>query len=169
MYKLGQYTLFFSFYSFIGGLIETLYRFVTEGYLYGVHGFLHLPILPIYGFGALIIIWLSRRIHNPVLLFLASALAATVLEFATSWLIQMIFGITIWDYNNDPFNLYGRVDLFSSLGFGVAALVLVYLIHPFLSAILKHASRRTTIVVAGFVWVVLLTDAITSFVQRLVH
>ena len=170
MYTIGRYTLFFLIYSFVGSLIETLYRLITEGQLYGIHGFLHhLPILPIYGFGALIVILLARKVRHPFLLFVLSALAASVLEFVTSWGIEMVLGTRIWDYSNDPLNLFGRVDLFSSIGFGLVALLLVYYIHPLVSKLIKHLTQRTTIVIASVVWVVLLTDTVISFVQRLKH
>ena len=170
LYIFGRYVWYFLIYSFLGAVVETLYRLVTEHQLYGVHGFLHLPIFPIYGIGALLIITiLAKRVRHIVPLFFLGALLATVLEFAAHLLIQIIFGERIWDYSNVPFNLDGRISLYSSIGFGVAAVLLVHFIHPFLEKKFDRLPKKVNIVVAIVVIAVLLVDIITSVIARLAN
>lgn len=168
MNTIAKYILYFIFYSALGGIAETLYRLATEHQLYGVHGFLHLPILPIYGVGALmIIVLLSPRIKHPAALFVLAALLASIVEFVAHWLIEVIFGVWIWGYENNSFNLFGRVSLISSIAFGFAALLIVYLIHPRLVAITKRLPKKVIAIAATILGGIVLVDIVISVVQRL--
>lgn len=128
--------LYFALYSVIGWICEVLYcsalarKWVSRGFLHG-------PYCPIYGFGALIILFLLLpfRMH-PALLFLCAVLSTTALEYFTSWLMEKVFGLRWWDYSNMRFHLGGRVCLLNSLLFGALGEVMVYGIHPFLSRLI---------------------------------
>lgn len=159
---------FFLIYSFVGAVVETIFRLITEHQLYGIHGFLHLPIFPIYGVGALLIVTLfKRQIKHIGLLFFAGALLTTALEFTAHLLIEVIFNERIWDYSNVPFNIDGRVSLYSSIGFGVAAVALVHFIHPRLEKMFDRLPSKVNVVVAVIVSLVLIVDITVSVIQRL--
>jgi uncharacterized membrane protein len=168
-YTFGKYVLYFLIYSLLGGVIEILYRLATEHQLYNVHGFLHLPLFPIYGFGALLIIkLLGTHVRHPIPLFVVGAVIATALEFVGHWLIEVIFGDRIWDYKNIPLNLEGRVNLYSSIGFGLAAVLLVHFIHPRVEKIVGLLPKRPLIALSVVILAVLLTDFIWSAIERLI-
>jgi uncharacterized membrane protein len=169
MYVFGQYTLLFVVYSFLGGLAETAFRLATEHHLYGIHGFLHLPILPIYGFGALLVLLMVRllKLRNPILVFAYSIILTSALEFLTGWIIELIFHVRIWDYSDKPYTIDGRVSIENSIGFGAIALVLVYVIHPILTDIMKRIHPRILLSISFILLAVVAADFIVSFVQRL--
>jgi len=168
MYVFGRYILLFLIYSFLGGLGEMIFRLITEHQLYGIHGFLHLPIMPIYGFGALLIVAVMRgRAKHPILLFLGGALLATMLEFIANWLIEIIFHTRIWDYSHKAFSFDGRVSLDNSIGFGIAAVLLVYLIHPFVWRALQRIPKQPTIIIATLLLAIVLVDIVVSVIERL--
>lgn len=168
MQLIARYALLFLLYSILGAIAETLFRLVTEYQLYGVHGYLHLPILPIYAVGSLIIVTLvGKHTRHPVLIFFGAALAATVLEFIAHWLIEMIFHVRIWDYSNNALNLFGRVSLESSLGFGLAALLLVYIIHPRAVHLLDKLPKKVVLIGGWLAAVMLLVDIVWSTIERL--
>ncbi|MFZ3010173.1 MAG: putative ABC transporter permease [Candidatus Microsaccharimonas sp.] len=168
IYSIGKYVLFFLIYSLLGVVVETIYRLITEQQLYGAHGFLHLPLFPIYGFGALLIILLLRtHVRHPIWLFFAGAFLATVLEFVGHWLIEVVFGDRIWDYKSLPFNLDGRISLYSSVGFGLGAVLLVHVIHPRLEKLVNRLPKRPTIIIASVVLTVLVTDFVLTVIERL--
>lgn len=167
MYRTAKYILLFFVYSALGGFVETLFRLATEHHWYGVHGFLHIPILPIYGVGAILIILIGRHFRNPTVLFVLATLAAAILEFASSWIIEMVFGVRIWDYSNDPLNFQGRVRLSTAIGFGLAGVWLVYFINPRLVRLFERIPKRIAITIATAVAAVILIDIIFSVVQRL--
>ena len=92
---------------------------------------LHGPICPIYGFGALIILfgiypWRETWFR----LFVASAILASILEYFSSWLLETIFHTKWWDYSAHKFNLNGRICLLNSCAFGLGGVALEHFLHP---------------------------------------
>jgi uncharacterized membrane protein len=167
MHVVPRYILLFVIYSLIGVLVEVIFGLIVDHRINGVgYGFLFIPIMTIYGFGAAFILFLRRYLHGPVVLFIGSILITTLLEFISHWLFQVLFGIQFWDYSNKPFNIEGRVSLDSSIGFGVAAVLLVYVIHPFVSRLLARLSRRWTIILAILAGSVLMVETVHSLVKR---
>ncbi|MBM6687167.1 putative ABC transporter permease, partial [Faecalicatena contorta] len=67
---------------------------------------------------------------HPVLLFLVSALGASVLEYATSWAMERLFHARWWDYTDFRFNLNGRICLLGAVVFGLGGVVIVRVIQP---------------------------------------
>ena len=165
--KISEYVLYFVIYSAVGALVETAFRFVTEGQLYGIHGILHFPILPIYGFGALLILLISNYVRKPIPLFIVATVLTSVLEFISSWIYEMIFGTKLWDYSEKHFNFEGRVSLDNSLGFGVVALLLVYELHPFVKKWIEKIPSVAIIILAVSIVAVLGIDLTLSFISKL--
>lgn len=122
--------LTFVIYSFLGWVCETVYcsvgsrKFVNRGFLHG-------PLCPVYGVGALLVLWLlPEEPKNTLSLFLSAVLVTTVLEYITSVLLEKLFHMKWWDYSRYKFQINGRVCLLNSLMFGVLATVLVRFINP---------------------------------------
>ncbi len=96
--------------SVIGWIYEVLvYRFEL-GYGFVNRGFLFGPWLPVYGFGGLFIIAGTAGLRNreckigrvditPVICFLAVMLIASILELATSYVMDAFMGGCQWDYS----------------------------------------------------------------------
>lgn len=129
-YTQSEWLLFFFFYCFCGWIWESCFvsfqkkRWVNRGFLHG-------PFLPIYGFGAVIILWLTLPVQeNLILIYLIGMAGATVLEYFTGALMERLFHMRYWDYSNMRFNLNGHICLACSLGWGVFSVLLVKVIHP---------------------------------------
>ena len=121
---------YFFVYAIAGWICEDIYcgigqrKFVNRGFLYG-------PYCPIYGFGSLIVIYLLSPFYDhPLLVFIGGVIFTSLLEYLTSWIMEVLFQERWWDYSSYPFNINGRVCLRNSLLFGVMAFVLMYLVHP---------------------------------------
>ncbi len=123
--------LAFSFYSFLGWFTETLYCSIgARKFVY--RGFLHGPVCPIYGFGAIaILLCLEPFSKLPWLVFILGTLIASLLEYFVSYLLEKLFHKSWWDYSNKKFNLNGRICLLNSLFWGILAIALVYFLQPF--------------------------------------
>ncbi len=128
-YTFWQWVLFFDIYCFAGWCIESAIvsvntrRPVNRGFLRG-------PFLPIYGFGAVIILWSTLPVaEQPALVFLCGMLGATVLEYVTGWLMETLFKTKYWDYSHKRLQVHGRICLTSSLFWGVLSLLLTYVLH----------------------------------------
>ena len=132
----SRFFVWFVVYSCMGWLYETLYCTVKSG-KWANRGFLYGPMCPIYGVGALGISAVYEHLRwegggDPAWwqIFVIAVLGSVVLEYSTSWLLEKMFHAYWWDYSDSPLNINGRVCLPASLAFGVAGLVVVYLVYP---------------------------------------
>ncbi|KAB7790945.1 putative ABC transporter permease [Bifidobacterium leontopitheci] len=134
MLLLEKLFLWFLFYSFVGWVYESIlvsfleHRPVNRGFLNG-------PLCPIYGSGAVLAVVLLQPLGNPVLIFLASMIGASVLEYVTSWVMEQLFHARWWDYSDYRFNLNGRICLLGACIFGVGGVVITKLIHPYVAGV----------------------------------
>ena len=127
----------FFIYAVLGWGIEVIYAAGKRGEFVN-RGFLNGPYCPIYGIGAILVIFLLDSVANNLLyLFLGSVLITTALELLVGFLLAQIFQQKWWDYSEMPFNIGGYVCLLFSLKWGVACLILVDRIHPNVSSLIN--------------------------------
>lgn len=99
--------------SVVGLGIETVYHFALyNGELQDRAGLLYGPFSPIYGFGGVLLTVFLNRLwnRNPLLIFLASAAIGGAFEYATSWFMEVAFGVTAWDYTGQWLSINGRTS-----------------------------------------------------------
>lgn len=119
-------------YSFAGFLLETAFAWLTGGAA-GRKGLLVLPLCPVYGAGACLVLALTAPVRGePPAVFLVGGLAATAAEYLAALYHEKALGVSFWDYGDLPGSLHGRVCLPFSLAWGTLSLGLVYWVHPFL-------------------------------------
>lgn len=126
------YYIFLTFitYSILGWIIESTYCSIFEKKIIN-RGFLIGPYCPIYGSAAVVIILtLSSFKNNFVAIFLLSMILSGILEYITSYVLEKIFKLSLWDYSTYKFNLNGRICLRNLLMFGVLAVLLIEFINP---------------------------------------
>ena len=122
--------IYFSIYSFIGWVCEVLYCSILSKKLVN-RGFLVGPVCPIYGVGALFVIWLLKPVEASLpLIFLGGLVITSTLEYFTGWLLEVFFSTRWWDYRNQKFNIAGRVCLRNSILFGVLSVALMKGLYP---------------------------------------
>ncbi len=158
--------LYFFFYSFAGWILEVIYRSWSQKRFVNA-GFLHGCFVPIYGFGALLVIAGDRFMNglNPALQLVIIALALTALEYAVGWLFEKAFGLKLWDYHANRFNLHGRVSLqFSALWAAMAGL-LVFVIHPRMAGALSSVRDGALVAAAAFLAAYFITDVVVSVIS----
>ena len=130
LYDLSKIFLLFIIYSFLGWLMETVACFLSTK-KFTNRGFLLGPCCPIYGFGVLLIVILLHKYQkDPLILFIMAIIICSLLEYITSWLMEIIFKNRWWDYSNRKFNINGRVCLIGAVVFGTLSLILIKLVHP---------------------------------------
>lgn len=117
-------------YSFLGFFLEATYAAATGGNP-DRKGLCVLPLCPVYGVGACLILALSGPVvGQPPALFLLGGLAATATEYLSALYHEKVLGVTFWSYQGLPGNVQGRVCLLFSCAWGALAQVLVYWVHP---------------------------------------
>ncbi len=129
-YSLWQWVLVFYLYCFLGWCFESTVVSVQQRHFVN-RGFLRGPMLPIYGFGATILLHVSLPLYDkPTALFLASMIAATAFEYVVGVIMEKLFKVKYWDYSTHRFQFQGRICLQSSLCWGFLGLILARVIHP---------------------------------------
>lgn len=125
-----QWFLYFAIYSVLGWVCETVYcsviqrKFVNRGFLNG-------PVCPIYGVGAILVIFLLQpAAGNVALLFVSGVVVTTILEYLTSVLLEKLFHMKWWDYSHFKLQINGRVCLLNSLMFGALSVFVMLVLHP---------------------------------------
>ncbi|WP_461215146.1 putative ABC transporter permease [Lacticaseibacillus sp. GG6-2] len=124
------WVLYFFAYAFVGWVWESGYVSVQKRHWVN-SGFLNGPIIPVYGFSMIAVLAAIAPFQNNLLvLYLASAVVVTIIEYLTSWLMELLFHARWWDYSKVPLNLNGRVALPISAFWGLGVVVIVKFIHP---------------------------------------
>lgn len=146
-YTFIQWLLFFFIYCFLGWVWESCYVSAKNREWIN-RGFLHGPMLPIYGSGAIIVLLCTIGVRDQiVLIFLFGMIGATILEYVTGAYMERLFRVRYWDYSHMPLNLKGYICLPVSLGWGVFSVLLVRVIHvPIENLVLQIPERIAEVV-----------------------
>ncbi|MEI3176560.1 MAG: putative ABC transporter permease [Lachnospiraceae bacterium] len=161
-YSFQQWLLFFYIYCFFGWCFESRYvslrkhRFVNRG-------FLHSPLLPIYGSGAVVMLLVTLRIRSyAVLMFFAGMIGATALELVVGLVMEAVFEVKYWDYSNQKFNYKGVICLSSSLCWGLFTVLLNKVIHQPVEAFVLGLPAAAVTVTVCVISVIFLCDTVVS-------
>lgn len=159
---LYMYFLLFIIYSIIGWGLEILFavftekRFINRGFLMG-------PYCPIYGCGCLLLtILLSKYINEPFALFALSMIICSILEYFTSWIMEVIFKMRWWDYSDEKYNINGRICLETMVPFGIIGVLVVRYLNPFLYDILNRLNASTLHLITVILACIFIIDLIIS-------
>ena len=127
--------------SFCGFIYELLFYRIDLGY-FVKRGSSYGPWIPIYAFGVLAYALLVYRFKDkPLLVFLLCVIVSGLLEYATGWFLYNICDTRLWDYNTEIWNfgnIGGYVCFRSVLVFGLAGLMLIYVVIPMLVKIMNR-------------------------------
>lgn len=129
----------FILYSFLGWVWESIYCTIKEK-KWADRGFLFGPICPIYGscvVATSVLFGLIPALSDPSFpvwaIFIICYIGSVVAEFGTSWVLEKRFGARWWDYSNMPLNIQGRICVPVSICFGLAGVLIVKYLIPFVS------------------------------------
>ena len=118
-------------------------------------------MLPIYGFGALIILLVCLPVRDvPILVFIFGAAGTTVLEYMTGWLMESLLKMKYWDYSGKRFNIKGYICLRSSLFWGLLSLLLMYVIHKPIEKAVVTMSGSLTLIITAVISALFISDLV---------
>ena len=156
--EIYYFILYFFTYGFFGWCTEVAFAAFKQGKFVN-RGFLNGPICPIYGVGVSVVVsFLTPLEESLILLYAASTIMVTFIEWLTGYLMDKIFHHKWWDYSNQPLNIGGYVCLLFSLIWGVACVAIVKVIHPLIYKALSFIPVTLGIVIAIILAVVLFVD-----------
>ena len=128
-YTIVQWICFFFIYGFLGWCYESAYvsfkhkQWVNRGFVRG-------PLLPLYGSGAILLLFVTIPFReNLFLMFVSGAIGATILEYVTGVAMEALFKVRYWDYSKRKFNFQGHICLAATTLWGVFAIVIVKVVH----------------------------------------
>jgi len=138
----------FSLVGHLGELVWGLLRVAAGSRSW--ESFLTIPLFAVampYGLGAvalkLTLAPLMKRKPNLAIIFLASMVLMTAIEFVCAAVAVALFGRNFfWDYSDQPFNLFGWICLRNSLVFGVGATVALKWVFPWCEKLLARIKAR---------------------------
>ena len=169
MYEYGwyQWLAFFYIYCFFGWIFESTYVSVKKGHFVN-RGFLRLPMLPIYGTGAVMMLWVSLPVRDSLLLvYITGAIAATILEYVTGWGMERLFKVKYWDYSNQRFQVNGYICLSSTIAWGFLTVLLTEVLHPPIARYVLGIPLGVLLVCVGGITVLFVLDAVRSVKEAL--
>lgn len=145
------FILYFAIYSILGWICEVIYCSIPAKHFIN-RGFLNGPYCPVYGIGALIVLYFLGPLQfSPLLVFVYGMFFTSILEYMTSYILEKSFHAHWWDYSKRKFNIHGRICLFNSTLFGLLSLVIIYFVHPMISKLLLHIPESILpLLVMGF-------------------
>ena len=155
-YTVSSFILLFFTFAFIGWLWEVLLYIYKDG-IFVNRGVLHGPWLPIYGFGGVVILFilfLPKKIKditdNPIATFFVVMLLCGIIEYTTSWYLEITQGMRWWDYTGNFLNINGRVCFEGLAFFGIGGCLCLYIVAPHMQEIfakIKPKIRNTICVI----------------------
>lgn len=131
--------------SFLGDITETIFCLITTGRLMSRSSVLYGPFSIVWGLGIVMLTLLLDRYRNKDdrYIFLFGTIVGGVYEYVCSVFTELVFGTVFWDYSKIPFNLGGRINLLFCFFWGIAALVWLKLVYPFLSGLIEKVPKKT--------------------------
>jgi len=148
-----------------GLVIETVYHFALyHGEIQDRAGLLWGPFSPIYGCGAVLVTVALNRLwkSNPFLIFCASAVIGGTFEYATSWFMEVAFGITAWDYTGQWLSIDGRTSGKYMVFWGLIGVIWVHWILPRLLRLINRIPWKVRYSLTAVCAVLMLVDIVCT-------
>lgn len=156
------YFAYFFIYSVAGWLIETTFimiknkKFINRGFLVG-------PYCPIYGYGSIImILYLTQYKDNILTVFILGVVICGILEYFTSYIMEILFKTRWWDYSDHKINLNGRICGSNCLLFGIGGIIVIYFIQPILENLLTLIPNKIFYIITIITLIIFITDTVFS-------
>ena len=166
-YHFHQWLSFFYFYCFFGWCFESTYvslkshKFINRGFMKG-------PWLPLYGSGAICVLFITLPFQQDWrLVYLIGALAATLLEYMVGTAMVSLFKVRYWDYSNRNIQLHGHICLSSTIAWGFLSLLMVYVVHEPVADFILSLNNDLVMAITFFITVFMVYDFANAFRQAM--
>ena len=167
--------VYFTLYSVIGWCYEVFLEVVVYRWGFTNRGVLFGPYTPVYGFGALAFLFTvypmivgrekREKLLRLPLVFLLCMAIATMIELATSYILEYFTGSWPWQtYDDYSINFESRIALSPSIRFGLGGILFLYLIQPLFERLCKRLGKKGTKILAVIFTAVLTADCIFTFI-----
>lgn len=168
--KLSHYFWVFLIVSLGGTIYEELLHIVLYFFKTGTFnwsrrsGLFYTPLSPVYGFGAVgLLFLLGRKDYSKTKIYIGASLLGGIAEYCMSIIQEWVTGTTSWDYSNKFLNIGGRTTVIYMLAWGLAGLVLIKWFYPKIRQTLNRMSACTYKIVTSILFTLVLLDISVSW------
>lgn len=142
----GYYKLASLFFigAFLGDITETIFCRITAGVWMSRSSVVYGPFSIVWGLACALLTLLLYRYkdRSDRYIFIAGTLLGGAYEYICSVFTELVFGTVFWDYSGFAFNLGGRINLLYCMFWGIAAVVWLKMVYPFLSRMIEKLPVR---------------------------
>lgn len=176
-YNARNLVLFFLIYGFLGFLLESIFRSITEKRVFISRGFLTNGFCPLYGIcGVLIVaiftlceLTIDSSLWALIIATIISIFTVTFLEYITGIVLDRVFNYKLWDYSGYILNLHSYICLEFSLLWGITSIILSNFIHPLMEILVYAIPYQVKSNISIFCLSVLFINASYNLRQRRYH
>ncbi|MBD5131272.1 MAG: putative ABC transporter permease [Clostridiales bacterium] len=169
MEKVLDFALFFFIYAIAGWCVEVIHAALKRG-KFENRGFLNGCWCPIYGVGVVLVLLCLTPINiNVFVLFIASLVLTSVLEFVVGFVLEKLFKTKWWDYSKEHFNIKGYVCVKYSILWGLACVIVVDLIHPMIEQLVNITSDLAKYIIVGVLGTAFVVDGVFTVIQLVTY
>lgn len=121
--------------AFLGDVTETIFCRLTAGVWMSRSSVVYGPFSIVWGIGVVVLTMMLHRYRDRSdrYIFLFGTVVGGAYEYVCSVFTELVFGTVFWDYSKIPFNLGGRINLLYCFFWGLAAVIWIKNIYPFLA------------------------------------
>lgn len=164
--KINIHQLFWYFilFSILGLVIETIYGYYSMGVWESRKGLLWGPFCPVYGVGAIFLIFLLNHVDqkNYFKLFFYGALIGAAVEYVLSYMLEAIYGARFWDYSYTKVHINGRICVSFSISWGILAIILMKFVKPLIDKLIDRISLKIKASTEIGIFLFLVVDALVT-------
>lgn len=141
--------------AFLGDITETIFCRVTAGVWMSRSSVIYGPFSIVWGIGVVVLTMMLHKYRDKDdrYLFIFGTVVGGAYEYACSVFTEMVFGTVFWDYSKIPFNLGGRINLLYCFFWGLASVLWIKNVYPFLSRWIEKVPKKAGTVIS---WLFLL-------------
>ena len=127
--------LLFIIGAFLGDITETIFCRITMGYWMSRSSVVWGPFSIVWGFAMVVATSLlyNYRNRSSSFIFAMGTVLGGVYEYLCSVFTEIVFGKIFWDYSGFMFNIGGRINLLFCFFWGIAGVVWLKGVYPYLS------------------------------------
>ena len=169
MERVLEYALYFFIYAILGWCVEVIHAALKRG-KFENRGFLNGCWCPIYGVGIVLVLLCLTPINiNVFVLFIASLVLTSVLEFVVGFVLEKLFKTKWWDYSKEHFNIKGYVCVKYSILWGLACVIVIDLIHPMIANLVQITPALARYIICGVLCAAFIVDAVFTVIQLIAY
>ena len=164
--KLSLYNLFYIFIigSISGWFIEGLWTLIKKGVVINHSCVIIGPFNMIYGLCAIFLSLLLFKLKNNsnIKIFLLSFIGCSILEYIMSYLMEVSFGFTAWNYSKKILNINGRISLFYSCAWGLLGILWIKYLFPKINNLINKMNKKVGTIFMIILTIFLMLDGILT-------